>query len=171
MPYPYIFSEFTTPNNTAYADIQAVQAYLLTYKISDDEILNTRQIHEWLISCTREIDAVFLKTGLQVPPPANSPILAILQQTCAVGTVALICGARHETGDEQMGMYANAMTNAYDSQLGLLERGDISGVQLGMFSSGWNDVDDTRLLFRSGNQQPDRQGNARVPYFTSTDTW
>lgn len=171
MGYAYTFSEFTSPNNTSYAALEAVQSYITTYKIANDDSGNVRQIHEWLIQVTRELDAAMLKAGVQVPPPDNTAIQVILQETAAVGAAALLAYARMETGDESMNAHANALMNAYDAQLGLIERGDIPLILMGCLSNGWAITDDRRKYYFSGNLDLDRTGNTKKPFFTAQDIY
>lgn len=170
MPYPYVFTSLTAPNNS-YADIPQVQALILSFQLSNDGVASVHQIQTWLVNVTNEIDSVLLKAGVQVPPPVGTAIVPILVQTCATGAAALLAYARYETGDETLGSHANALMNAYDAQLGLLERGDIPLLLMGMISAGWAVTDDRRQYYASGNIVLDRTGNPKTPIFTAQDQW
>lgn len=174
MPYPYNPTDtiFASPNNGCYADIQAVQAHFVSFRIENDESINERQIHQYLVYVSREIDAVLLKAGVQVPPPAGAAILPLLQETCALGTAALVEHTRFEAGDEDMSKRSSSLQSSYDAMMGMLERGDINLVAMGCLTAGWATTANRLAYYSSGNLLPNTDGTQKTAKFLSnTQQW
>lgn len=172
MPYPYTWIDGETETTIySYSDIQSVQIFMMTYKISNSPELGERQIGGFLQHCTAEIDAVLLKAGLQVPPPAQATILPILKFTAAIGATAMVAMARAESDDETMGNHAYSLTRTYDAQLSLLERQDINGMLMGMQSAGWAPIADERKYFSTGNVGQFSSGSQKSAAFTMDMDW
>jgi hypothetical protein len=174
MPYPYNPTDtvFGSSNNGCYADIQAVQAHFSSFRIENDDSVNERQIHQFLIYVSREIDACLLKAGVQVPPPPGAAILPILQETCALGAAALVEHTRFEAGEEDLGKRSAALQNSYDAMMGMLERGDINLIALGCIDAGWATTPNRTLYYSSGNLLPKRDGTAKQANFQmGTQQW
>lgn len=168
--YPYNFAEWPTPNGS-YGDIQHVQMLIESFKIEPDEAGSPRQMHFWLINSSREIDAVLLKRGYTIPPPADALIMPILANTAALGAMAQFDFARYETGEDDINKRANAIQASYDNMLGLLERGDIDGLLMGMSNAGWATQANRTKYYHSGNLEPQSDGTAKKPVFTMNMQW
>lgn len=174
MPYPYTPTDtiFASPNNGCYADIQAVQSHFVSFRIENDDAINERQIHQFLVYVSREIDALLLKAGVQVPPPAGTAILPLLQETCALGVAALVEHTRFESGDEDLGKRSAALQNSYDAMMGMLERGDINLVAMGCVSAGWAMTANRLLYYSSGNLLANTDGTQKTAKFQmNTQQW
>lgn len=168
MPYPYTWTDPAGNPVNSYANVDTVQEYFASYTISEGEQdhIGVQSAQDFLAEATAQIDAVLLKAGLLVPPPAGAAILPILKQTAAVGAAAAIEHARYEGGDDAIGKHANGLRNAFDAQLGILERQDINCVLMGMVSAGWSPQANVTAYFKSGNLEPDSYGNPKQPQFT-----
>ncbi len=177
MPYPYTFTDASLvaaygSNTTSYADVQAVQSMMMSYKIrADQDDGNIRQVQQYLVWVSREIDALLMSVGVLVPPPLTAPIIPILTQTAALGASAMLAHARFESGDEILGSHANQLMGAYDAAMGILERGDMNLVQMGMISAGWAPEADKRKYYRSGNLEPLGDGSRKKPFITMQTQW
>lgn len=172
---PYTFSEFPVPN-TAYCDETDVQALLMGMKVNNPRATQPEQgsvanIRQFCLQVAREIDAVLQEAGAVVPPPAGAPILPILQQTAAYGAAAQLELARHDTGDQNLGAHARLLVAMYDNMLGLIERGDLNLIDMGMQSRGWAVTNDRRKRYFSGTLQPNPDGSAKGPAFTMQTQW
>jgi|SRR6185437_4634004 len=167
MSYPYSVSDtiFTSPNNGVYADIQAVQSHFVSMRIEADDAVNMRQVHQFLVYISREIDAVLLKAGVIVPPPAGAAIMPLLQETCALGAAAFVEHTRFESGEEDLGKRSAALQNSYDAMMGMLERGDINLVAMGCISAGWATTVNRVAYYASGNLLPNSDGKPKQAQF------
>lgn len=178
MPYPYAW---TDPEGVAagnsYADENAVQRLVMSYTIDNQRVQTPDQgsvtnIRRFLIQVSAEIDAVLLKAGYLVPPPASVAILPILENMAAFGATAQLEAARFETGDDnELAKHVTMMQGSYDSMMGLIERGDINAGQMGMVSAGWASTPDRRKYYKSGNLEPLPDGTAKKPQFTMQTQW
>ena len=168
MPYPYTWVDASGNIVNSYATVADVQNYFATYDLSgaNTEHLGIDAVQAYLAEATAQVDAVMLKSGYVVPPPAGVMILPILKQTVAVGAASQLEYARFEAGDESIGKHANGLRNAFDAQLGIFERRDLIATQLGMVDAGWAVQPDETRYFHSGNLNPDSDGNPKGPQFS-----
>lgn len=172
MSYPYVFNDTADGVvGNSYAEVQHVQMWFATYRVGADETISINQVRTMLISISAEIDAMILTKGGQVPPPAGSTILPILQQNAAVGTAAWIAHMRYEMGDEQFGPHAKSLMTVYDANMGMLERGDIEMSHVGVVTAGWLPTARRSLYYQSGNLDQDRSGLPKAPFFTLQDKY